>query len=215
MIRFLSQMFKLPLAAFVASIEIITIAMRELQKTFDQSVDVMVSETAEALANFSIGGHESEIDPGNSAGDGVMTDRSNPAAETTHEEDGNMPDQDLGGENLKVVRYRILFTKRDFEVTLEEAEDDVVNYPTDPASYGGLKVAQFFRKVAQGKIGLPQKWREKNYPQKNAPDRGWKIPEEDERYVTFIYEVVRQVEREEAEYDKQKVEILREIRDKL
>lgn len=125
-----------------------------------------------------------------------------------------MTGQDLGGDDLKVVRYRIIFTKRDYEATLYEGEE-TVSYPTDGGSYGGLKVAQFFRRVSLHQISRPQKWIDANYPPNTTSNTDWEIPDEDQRYVTFLYEVLGRIEREEAEYDKQKVKILGEIRDRL
>ena len=126
-----------------------------------------------------------------------------------------MGDQDLSGEDLKVVRYRIIFTKRDYEATLERADEEVVDYPTDGGSLGGLKVAHFMGRVKDGKVKLPAEWKGKNYPVKNPPRTGWTIPPEDERYITFLYEVIRRVEREEAAYEKDEVKVLRQIRDAI
>ena len=123
-------------------------------------------------------------------------------------------DQDLGGDDLKVVRYRIIFTKRDYEDDLDRGEE-TINYPTNGGSYGGLKVAQFMKKVAAKQVPRPAVWKENCYPPDATGDTDWEFPSDDLRYITFLYEVIRRVEREEKEYDKEQVRILRGIQERL
>jgi hypothetical protein len=131
-------------------------------------------------------------------------------------EDKVMTDQDLGGDDLKYVTYAILFTKRDFEATLEKKQEDLVNYPTNPASFGGLKIAEFMGKVARGQISRKAIWGDKEYrPKGAASDTSWEFDDDDKRYIVFDFEVVRRIPREEAEYDRDQVKVLREIRQSI
>jgi hypothetical protein len=128
-----------------------------------------------------------------------------------------MDDQDLGGDDLKYVRYAIVFTKRDFEATLEENSQELVNYSTNGGSFGGLKIAKFFQKLNDPARGVtrPQVWVETNYPPEVTDEQHWIIPAEDEKYVTFLYAVERRLPRQDGDYDRRKVTVLREISDKL
>jgi hypothetical protein len=213
MVRFFSQMMKLPVAAFASGMEMLARAMREIQKSFDQSVDAMSDGLAETLGGAANdGGGDVDAAPADTSGN-AFKDGAGVTLQTMSEEESGMGDQDLSGDDLKIVRYRIIFTKRDYEATLEKSEEEVVDYPTNGASFGGLKVAEFLAKVERDEVDKPPEWKGKPYPKRHAPNRGWRIPREDRRYIMFLYEVIRRVEREEAEYAKDKVRVLRDIRD--
>lgn len=128
-----------------------------------------------------------------------------------------MSDQDLSAEDLKYVSYSILFTKADLEATLEAQEEDLVNYSTNGASYGGLKIAHFFERVARNEVPRPRVWIDNGYPENADPNNPqiWRLPQEDEKYVTFIYHVDRRLSKNDANYQKQQVKILTQIRDRL
>ena len=126
-----------------------------------------------------------------------------------NKESNGMVDTDLSSDDLKVVRYRIIFKKRDYETELETNEA-LINYSTDGGSYGALKIAEFFDKVLAGQVPLPAKWKHLRYP-RNATDVKWRIPNEDLKYVGFSYEVIRREERQEKDYDRQQVRVLRDI----
>lgn len=199
MIKFLGQMLKLPVAAFVASMEIIAHALRDLQKTFDQNIEAMANMTAEAFS----------VSPPQEVPQVAVS------GERSISEDVQMPDQDLSGNDLKYVSYTIVFTKRDYEATLESQKHQIVNYSTDGGSYGGIKIAHFMGRVAKGLVERPTVWKENNYPPDAVDDRHWQIPEEDEQYITFLFEVEQRLPRETADYDRRQVRVLEEIRDKI
>jgi hypothetical protein len=189
-LRLMGQMMRLPFTALVYSFEILVRTVRGMQRMADQGFETLAGEST------------------NTEGD---ADRKQ---QTTHEEEDVMwNDQDLSGNDLKYVSYSILFTKRDLEATLEEQKQDLVNYPTNGGSYGGLKLAKFFQKVATEGVPRPQVWKENNYPDSNRNNTHWTIPEEDQRYITFIYTVDRRIPREDKEYDRDQVRALRDIRE--
>jgi hypothetical protein len=210
MMKFFTQIMKLPMAAFVSGMDILARTMREFQKSFETNVDAVSAEVAQTLGGESDGNSDAHSRSG-----GISEVDADITQQTSDKEEKHMGDQDLGGDDLKIVRYRIIFTKRDFEAVLDEAEEEIVDYTTDGGSFGGLKVARFMARLAKGKVPLPLEWKGTDYPEKNAPKRGWQIPQEDERYISFVYEVIRRVERQEAEYAKDKVHVLRQIRDTL
>jgi hypothetical protein len=134
------------------------------------------------------------------------------------EETCPMDDQDLSGDDLKYVSYAIIFTKRDYEATLEENTQELVNYPTNGGSCGGLKITKYFTRftTAQGNE-RPEVWANAKYPPAKyfTDENHWEVPPEDENYITFIYKVEKRLPREHAEYDKRTVKALRGIEGKL
>lgn len=127
--------------------------------------------------------------------------------------ESTMRDHDLSGDGVKLVRWRVLFTKREYEVAFPE-EDAVLTYDAGAAEYGGQKLAEFFAAAQAGAVPRPAVWQEKDYPP-GAGDDGWTIPEEDRRYVRFHFRVVDRFDRQPANYAKDQVEVLREISAKI
>lgn len=206
MMQFLSQMLKLPVTAFVVAMEIIARAMREFEKTFDQSVDVVLSGAAQTLANTP----GSEADPKDEAG--PKDNDPNTSQETGEKEERRMPDQDLSGDDLKLVRYKILFVKRQHEVAFPEQEA-LVNYKTTGADFAGLKIADFMGEAEKGKYKLD------DYPKLKGvakeTDGGWTFKDDDKKNVKIFFEVIARYPKEDVEWPKEQVDVLKEIRDKL
>jgi beta-mannanase len=123
-------------------------------------------------------------------------------------------DQDLSGDDLKLVRYRILFIKREYEAAFPE-EDDLVSYSIPGTDWAGIKVAEFMERAKEGGVPVPAKWQRLSYPPSKPGIQGWVIPEEDRQYVRMYFEVVQRIEREKAEYDREQVKVLREISRKI
>ncbi len=205
-------MMKLPMAAFVCTTEVFVNTARELQRIADQGIDAMAGWILPAIGGAPAG---AEFPPGPEGARPAGSDIPDNAPPATYKETQVMNDQDLSGDDLKYVSYTILFTKRDLEAPLEREQQDVVNYSTNGGSYGALKIAKFIYKVAQGKVKRPAAWRDSDYPPDAQNDNHWKIPEDDLKYITFIYSVDRRLPRQEAEYDKDQVKVLKEIRNRL
>ena len=183
-LKLMGQMMRLPFTALIYSFEILVRTVRGMQHMADQGFETLAG-----------------------------ADSNQP---TTHEEEENVmwDDQDLSGDDLKYVNYQILFTKRDFEATLDKQQQDLVSYPTNGGSYRGLKIAHFMDDVSKGKVKRPAEWRQSgnDYPPGATGDSFTSIPVEDERYITFIYSVVRRIPREGKEYDRDQVRELRGIK---
>jgi hypothetical protein len=205
-LRLMGQMMRLPFTALVYSFEIFVRTLQGMQRMTDQGFETLAGDIAQSSKGRHSCDNKSII-----TGNGADLNQ-----QTTHEEENVMwDDQDLSGNDLKYVSYSILFTKRDLEATLDEETQDLVSYATNGGSYGGLKIAKFMKKVLEGKIPRPAIWRDNDYPDDAVDEMHWKIPEEDEKYITFIYHVDRRIDRQAADYDKQKVEELRKIRDSI
>jgi len=125
---------------------------------------------------------------------------------------------DLSGDDLKYVVWSIVFTKPGFECVLEPQRTEIVNYSADRATFAALKIAKFLERARHGHVDRSEVWNEHNYPaepQKAAErrtdiitsagsettvasttatetsgrERGWRIPQEDQKFITFIYRV--------------------------
>jgi len=200
----MAQMAKLPVSALVYSFEIFIRTMREMQRMADQSFDALAGGTRMKSADAA------REDAAALRGAGDLNNQP-----TREEENVMWDDQDLSGDDLKYVSYSILFTKRDLEATLEEQQQDLVNYSTNGGSYGGLKLAKFIGKVINAQAKRPKIWAENNYPANAADDYHWQIPDEDEKYITFIYSVSSRLDRQAADYDKQKLDALKGIKSSI
>lgn len=209
--KLFAQMLRFPLTLLVYTMEAFVNAMRDAERSTDQTIKSVLGGVTQALGDAP-GSQTVSTDSGLSGAHVIDSDYS-----TTHKEAIKMADQDLGGEDLKYVSYSILFTKADLEATLEKQDEDLVNYATNGGSYGGLKITHFFEKVALRKIPRPPVWIDNGYPENADPNDPyiWKLPLEDEKYVTFIYQVDRRLDKNDPNYPKEQVKVLKEIRDKL
>jgi hypothetical protein len=124
-------------------------------------------------------------------------------------------DEDLTGDDLKFVSYAILFTKRDFETTLKEAQE-ALDYATDAGSFAGLKLADFLELVESQGIPWPRAWEKSpgaGYPEPGQPLKN--IPEADREFLQVVISVKNRCPKQEPAADREQVEALRAIREKL
>jgi hypothetical protein len=127
---------------------------------------------------------------------------------------------DLSGDDLKVVRWRIIFTRPDLEASFEE-RTEIVAYSTNGGSLGGIKVAEFIGKVERKEFERPRKWRDNEYPptsnfpggdQTPKDEKYWSFPDEDLRYIEFQYEVIRREAKQDPNHGSDRTKDLRDIR---
>jgi hypothetical protein len=122
-------------------------------------------------------------------------------------------DEDLAGEDVKLVDYTIFFTKRGAEVVLQAQRQEIVDYPTSEASFVALKIAEFLAELQSDGIPWPANWKEapgNGYPAVGQPIR--QIPEGDRKYLMVNFSVNARRPRTEAELDKDQTDVLRLIR---
>jgi len=133
-----------------------------------------------------------------------------------------MRDKDLNDDQLKLVRYKILFVKRDYEVAFDEKEELVHDNMTGDA-FAAWKVAEFIQELNRRRTYVPSKWRGNDgklkYPagteHAERTDKGWVLlglPEGDKKYLRVYYEVLERYVREEEEDE---VVVLRSIREAI
>ena len=156
-----------------------------------------------------------------------------------------MPDTNLNDDMLKLVRYKILFIKRDYEHAFGEQEELVWDNMTDTA-FTAWKVAEFIQNLDT--IRTPEKWCLKHYPPlprsvddpsnepiKTEASKGESakesskaaagpvlnrefirwLPEEDKKHIRVYYEVMARYSREKFKHDERQIEVLEQIRDRL
>jgi len=125
-------------------------------------------------------------------------------------------DKDLHDDMLKLVRYKVMFVRREYEVAFPEQED-LVSDNLDGSSFTAWKVAEFIQDLQKGQTAVPAKWQSKSYPdspyQKDGKLLG--LPPEDKKYLRVYYEVLDRYPREKFKYEEQQIRILEEIRNKL
>jgi len=99
-------------------------------------------------------------------------------------------DKNLRDDTLKLVRYKLLFVKREHEKAFPEQEDLVYDN-LDEAAFTAWKVAEFIQ---------------------NHPNL---VAEEDKKYLRVYYEVLQRFPREKFKYEEDQIRVLRQISDKL
>jgi len=213
---------KLPLTAFVYSLEMFVKTMRGLQGFADQGIDAMTSGVVIFLGD----GANNENDPIDGLPASEMTqaaghtpssqgDLTDEEDETNLKEERKMPDTDLSDDMLKLVRYKILFIKRDYEVAFQEVEE-IVHDNLAGTAFTGWKIAEFIQNLDT--VTVPFKWRKQHYPRDVGDDKDAKVlklPEEDKKYLRVYYEVLDRYVREEFKYEEDQIDVLKEIRDEL
>jgi hypothetical protein len=229
MIHLLGHLLKLPVSMFVSGMEILFRSMQDAQKNFEKGVDDVVRElVGDARANPD-GARLSPIEAEVAQEDPGRQDTIQPfrlEEPTMYENDDCQPD--LSGDDVKTVGYWITFQKPDFETTLQERRDETIDYSTTAESFAGLKLMDFIKKLERDGIPYPSEWNVK-------PDKDYKIvwrriregtklksrrflkgiPKRDHRYIDVQVVLSFRRPRQDARYDKQKVDILRQIRDEL
>jgi hypothetical protein len=208
---FLNQMIMLPVAALLYGMEMFAKTVQGIQEMVGYSMNTMAGEVAQLFENTPSGqGDVPSAVPSDTHGGRAQT-----TPQTMQQEERYMYDQDLGGHDLKYVRYSIVFTKRDYEATLQPERIELVDYATEGGSFGGLKLAEFSART----FPHPVEWTGVDpYPpgaETKDPLTLNDIPSEDRKYVTFIYQVDRRLPRTEEDYEKRQARALEAISRKI
>jgi hypothetical protein len=218
MMQFFGRLMKLPLEAFVYSMEMLVQTMRGIQHITYQGIDMMADWNVQAPVDTS--GSESAVPEATHAAPESSSMQSTEATQETMQEEREMSDKDLRDDMLKLVRYKILFVKRDLEHAFPEKEE-LVSENTDTAGYTAWKIAEFIQNLPDESI--PQKWADKNYPPvreesppvSRRPGMIHALPEDDKKYLRVYYEVLERYARERFRYEERQIEVLEQIRDRL
>jgi len=239
MMHLLGEMLMLPFSVFIYSMEMFVMTIKRMQSAADLGMDVIPGATSQPLGGISVGeGRPTEQTmaggrpqpPGQQqAGWGDLHVQTNTSTgistsgdtgETNQKEILKMPDRNLSDDQLKLVRYKILFVKRDYEVAFPEREDLVYDNMTGEA-FTAWKVAEFIQRLDETVV--PYSWRRRDYPrtftnEEKDPMRRrdvfiQRLDERDKKYLRVYYEVLDRYVREEDEDDE--VTVLKEIRNAI
>jgi hypothetical protein len=235
MVHLLGQMLMLPFNVFVYGMEMFVRTIKGMQKAADQEVEVEVGRTSQVLAGVTAddeyapdrttvgtvvpppvpqtGWSDLRVQTKNSTSGRTVEE----AAEANQKEIVKMPDKNLSDDQLKLVRYKILFVKRDYEVAFPEREELVYDNMTGEA-FTAWKVAEFIQRL--GEEPIPYRWRKRDYPraftdEEKDPAKQLaiyidRLDEHDKKYLRVFYEVLERYVREEDEDDE--VTVLKDIR---
>ena len=127
-----------------------------------------------------------------------------------------MSDKDLRDDMLKLIRYKILFVKRDLEYAFPEKEE-LVAENTDAAGYTAWKIAEFIQKLNEtpdSREMAEQKTIRAESHETSPPGPSTMInelDEEDKKYLRVYYEVLERYPRERFKYEERQIEVLEEI----
>ena len=125
-------------------------------------------------------------------------------------------DKDLRDDMLKLVRYKILFVKREYEHAFPERED-LVSENMDTGAFTAWKIAEFIQDLARGDTAVPAKWVDKSYPPSEFVKDGkvTGLRADDEKYLRVYFEVLERYPRQKFKYEEQQIRVLEQIRDAL
>ena len=219
--RLFGLMLKLPLDVAVTTLDIFLRALQEVPALFDAAANEVVAGASRgAVPPDSWGGPEGQAPAGPGRGDPgpPVTLPVQPCAK-----EGPMAsyqDCDLGGDDAKTIEYSITFIKPDYVETLERQQILTIDYPTTPENFKALRIAELLEKIATVGIPLPARWKKKD---RRPTDSGYVygggrlrgIPRDDRRYIVCDIHRVSRHEIPDAEREKEKVDVLRQIRDRL
>jgi hypothetical protein len=237
MMHLLGQMLMLPFTVFVYGMEMFVRTIKGIQHATDQGMDLMAGGNASShlLIDKDCRTHQIEERVIHSSlqqvgwGDfevATTTSTSNASVEDTganQKETVQMTDRNLSDDQLKLVRFKILFVKRDYEAAFREQEALVPDNMTGEA-FTAWKVAEFIQELGTGRTQVPSEWsRDEQGRPKYPKEPGhlqqrnnvWYLvsfPEKDKKYLRVYYEVLDRYVREEEDDE---VVVLKEIRDAI
>jgi hypothetical protein len=224
-VSLLTEVVMLPFTALLYGMELIVRAMQGVQHATQEGVDVMAGGSAPSAplpVRASVSGEPR--DEVVSTTSGIS---GGPEQKPAHKEAAAMSDQsicheskrdrDLRDDMLKLVRYKILFVRREYEAAFPEQED-LIEDNMDSTSFAAWKVAEFIQELHRGDTAVPRRWRDRKYPgdaHTNAKGNLTSLPEQDKKYLRVYYEVLDRYPREKFKHEEQQIRVLEEIRDSL
>lgn len=206
--RLLGFMFRLPLEVAVTTMDIFLRTVQEFPTLFDAAA----SRTKAAPDD----GSDLQTQPlgGPPCGAASLL----PGLPCPKEGPMSYDDCDLSGDDAKTIEYTITFIKPDYVDALEKRKIITIDYPTTVENFKGLRIGEFLKKLANRRgVELPARWRNLTLPRGYRVRRGrlLTIPPEDHRYIVCDIKLISRHEIPDAKREKEKVDVLREIRDRL
>lgn len=228
LVRLFGQMMMLPFTVFVYGMDVFVKTVQGMQRTTDEGMDIVLggasrtpresAGTIQTLGEASCGQGETESSLAISSTDCVVDGD----ADTNPKETTKMTDRDLSDDKqLKLVRYKIIFIKRDYEHAFPEVEE-LVSDSMDETGYTAWKIAEFIQRLNRRETKVPANWKE--YP--DDKDKHGKLlyrdgdillgfPEKDKKYLRVYFEVLDRYDREHFKHEERQIEVLEQIRDRI
>lgn len=228
MFRLFSEFLTLPFTVFVSSVEAFAGALKSVQQAVESEIaGVAGSQSTLQRCSTQDPAARPAPPPGAASGKSETASSNNPSTK----EYRTMPDQDLSGngEQLKLVRYKILFVKRDLEAVLQDEKEELISTEMDAASYSAWKTAEFVQDIARHPAKIPAKWKKnddikyppKEYRESEGSDGKFKqdddghyysgLPGDDKRFLRVYFEVMQRYPREKTDYEQRQLEALEDI----
>lgn len=223
-VRVFGQLLMLPMTAFVHGIEMLIKTMQGVQQVSNQGMEVMIGSQAQlnglpetraapaAPVEQPLPVSGNDIAAPNSGTTEIIFKEEKPLSNNGD----NGRDKDLHDDMLKLVRYKILFVRREYEYAFPEQED-LVSDNMDGSAFTAWKIAEFIQDLHRQTTRVPLKWKDKNYPPREFIKDGYLngIPHEDKKYLRVYFEVLERYPREKFKYEEQQIKVLEDIRDIL
>ena len=215
----------IPVRMFLYGMEMLVKNMRGVQTVTDRSFGVIAdgdSANGERGGSTTVGSSnttQSAVPGDASVGKEPANTQTVRDHATISKESAKMPDTNLNDDMLKLVRYKILFIKRDYEYAFPEKEELVHDNMSDSA-FTAWKVAEFIQSL--DRIEVPEAWHDMKppYPTKQEsrklPDGRtvWVIhafDETDKKFLRVYFEVLQRYAREKLLYEEDQLTALRGI----
>lgn len=123
-------------------------------------------------------------------------------------------------DRLRLIRFKVLFLKRDLEIAFQE-EEELVSEDMPKDGFISWKIAEFIQKMNRKEVEQPGKWKdENNYP---ANEEGGKVedghvlalPDKDKRFLRVYCQVLAWYDREKRNYERDQADELGDIKNEL
>ena len=212
MMRMLTQMMRLPVTVFAYSVGMFARTVQGIQEIADQGMDA-ISGGEQRIARSTTGEQTQPVGPPTVLIEGAMAGGAENSTIASQKEETKMSDVDLRGDDLKLVRYAIVFTKFELEWSFD-ATTELITYATTLDEYKGSKKSDFLLGLEGHPTPIPEKWQANNYP---PPPHGNGVtfnglPKEDrDEYVRVAVQLIDRFEREKETYKKDQTKALKTL----
>jgi hypothetical protein len=228
-VRVFGQLMMLPVAAFVYGMDMLIKTMQEMQRVSTQGIAAVAGREdrpMDAPGDRNIVENRAANSENIGSPDSTENEEENLLSYDNNHSNGL--DKNLRDDMLKLVRYKILFIKREYEHAFPEQEDLVYDN-MDGNAFTAWKVAEFIQELAKVKdektaegrarvgIRIPHKWKSYPRPEDKYTFDGYLtgFPPDDKKYLRVFYQVLERYPREKFRHDERQIEVLEEIRDRI
>lgn len=123
-------------------------------------------------------------------------------------------------DRLRLIRFKVLFLKRDLEIAFPEQEELVSeDMPRD--GFISWKIAEFVQQMSRKEVKQPGKWKDENnypaYEEGGEVEGGYvlSLPDKDKRFLRVYCQVLAWYDREKRNYKRDQADSLGDIKDEL